>query len=152
VDVNVKDEDGDTPLLRAVANRNVTVVRLLLGHHGVDVDLPGKGSCTPLLRAAKLWHSLLVKCLLQHRAVDVNARDANGGSSLWWAVSQGREAIVELLLEHPNIDLDAGMREAYGSLAETSPLAIARRRGRPRVVTMLDKRCVKSRWEISQSM
>jgi ankyrin repeat protein len=140
VDVNVKDKYGDTPLLRAMARSDESVVSLLLEHHCVDINLPDEGSCTPLLRAAKLGHDFVVKRLLVHRAVDVNARDARGGSPLWWAVSKGREAIVGLLLEHPNIDLDAGMKEAYDSPAETSPLEIARRGDHSRVVTMLEEK------------
>ena len=51
ININLVDSDGDTPLILAVRNGHLNVVKILLEHPDVDVNAPGTIGWTPLLCA-----------------------------------------------------------------------------------------------------
>ncbi|KAK4118021.1 ankyrin, partial [Parathielavia appendiculata] len=64
VDVNVRDNDGQTPLSWAAGNGHEAVVKLLLGTGQVDVNAEDNNGWTPLTRAAEKGHEAVVRLLL----------------------------------------------------------------------------------------
>ncbi|KAI5839078.1 ankyrin repeat-containing domain protein [Morchella snyderi] len=136
VDVNQADSNGQTPLLRAVEERNTELVGLLLECDRVDVNQGDKWDQTPLLMAVKcpidrqyatqLGSILLksrtksiVELLLACGKVDVNQADSNGRTPLLRAVEECDTKLVGLLLECERIDVNQ-----VGGGGET-PLALA---------------------------
>jgi ankyrin repeat protein len=61
VDVDSKDENGETPLSWAAYNGHEAVVKLLLETGKVDVDLKDRVGKTPLSWAAQNGHEAVVK-------------------------------------------------------------------------------------------
>ena len=93
-DINVKDETGETPLYRAVFNRQMDVVKVLL-EHGADVNAKADNGYTALMWAAYHGSKDIVQMLLE-KGADVNIEN-NYGSRVW--DGSDRE-IVKVINEH----------------------------------------------------
>ena len=65
VDVDSKDDYGQTPLSRAAENGHEAVAKLLLETGKVDVDSKHKYGRTPLSWAAEKGHEAVAKLLLE---------------------------------------------------------------------------------------
>jgi len=83
-DVNVKDDAGDTALLKAASSGKKELAEMLLAH-GADVNARDNDGWTPLLAAANGGYTELAELFLAHGA-DVNAKDQNGLTPLHLAV------------------------------------------------------------------
>jgi ankyrin len=102
VDVNVRDNRGETVLHRAVIYDRVPdyqMIRLLL-RNGADVNARRQDQETPLHVAASLGIPGAVRVLLEHGA-QVDAPTARGETPLHMASSAGgKTEVIELLLAH----------------------------------------------------
>jgi hypothetical protein len=103
--IDVRDENGDTPLYLAsggVRLKDLTVVRLLL-EHGADMNARTNHRSTPLHRASSWGAVEVVRILLEHGA-DVEAEDDKGKTPLRVATAQRQTRqqyeIESLLLGH----------------------------------------------------
>ena len=102
VDVNVQDNEGNTPLHWAVKQRRLKIIRVLL-HHGVDVNVQDNEGNTPLHWAVKRSCRETTKVLLRYGA-DITVRDKYDKTPLKLALMLFRKGnfydprIVELLL------------------------------------------------------
>ncbi len=129
-DIN-KKFSGTTPLISAIKNERVDVVRFLSSHIDIDINL-SVGSWfdsvvafTPLMIASKTGNAEIVSLILAHTEVKPNAE--NNLADNWWnktalliAIWEKNAEIVSLILEHPDvIDLEypimQASRLAYGA-------------------------------------
>ena len=131
--MDVKDSDGQTPLLWAAKNGHKAVVKLLLAAEGVDVNVAdGEYGRTPLAWTTVRGDENVVKLLLATKGVDVNAKDTFDNSTpLLLAAQYGREVIDKLLLATADVDIDA--RNNYNQ----TPLSLAAERRHDAVVNLL---------------
>ena len=81
--VNVRDEDGDAPLMWATEGGQDVVIKVLL-QHGAKVNAKGSFQRTPLIEAADRGFLSTVELLLKSGA-DVNLRDGDGKTALDYA-------------------------------------------------------------------
>lgn len=79
-DVNVRDDDGSTPLHYTAVGVNVEMTEFLL-EHGADVNARDYSGRTPLHRAAYIGRTEMAEFLLE-KGADVNARDDYGATPL----------------------------------------------------------------------
>jgi beta-glucosidase len=129
-DMDAKDKNGRTPLLRAVTGGHIDAVGFLI-ENGADVNTRDGRGYVPLVYALWTLDSDMVKLLLEEGA-DVNAKDAPSGyTSLHWAVLMGSKELTELILE-------AGGDVNAESKAGETPLDLARQGG-PEIVELLKK-------------
>ena len=98
IDINVTDEDDQTPLWQAAANGHEAAVKLLVATGRANINARAKCGRTPLSEAAACGYTKVVELLLATGVAEVNARDIWGQTPLSVAVAAGRTAIVELLL------------------------------------------------------
>ena len=103
-DVNLKDNDGTTPLLIAATIGRIDLVRLLV-QSGADLNLHDVEGVTPLMKAIGTGDKKMVSYLMDNGA-DARLVDVNGTSPLHIAAERGKESIIKLLLEKGNVDLD----------------------------------------------
>ncbi|RDW73350.1 hypothetical protein BP6252_07257 [Coleophoma cylindrospora] len=101
VDIDLKDQDGRSPLSWAAENGHEAVIKLLLATGQVDVDSKDKYSRSPLSRAAQNGHEAVIKLLLATGQVE------NGWSPLSWAARGGKEAVVALLLATGQVEVES---------------------------------------------
>ena len=95
--VNIKDDNGQTPLYLAANGGYTSVVALLLDRGG-DAGATTSAGATPLMVAALRNYTDIVKLLIARKAsVDFAAH--NGSTALMWAAVGGHPEIIKLLLD-----------------------------------------------------
>jgi len=99
VDVDSRDENGQTPLSLAVEDGNKGVVKMLLDTGKVDVNLRDKNDRTPLSWAAKNGHVEVVALLCDKYTTDVNLEDERGFNPFMWAVWRSHKEVAGVLLQ-----------------------------------------------------
>mmetsp|Transcript_23533 Transcript_23533/g.42450 ORF Transcript_23533/g.42450 Transcript_23533/m.42450 type:complete len:826 (-) Transcript_23533:143-2620(-) len=141
-DVNVRDDDGMTPLMWAAMHQSLDMVQLVV-RHGANPNLLDErgevietlspdhlavgesvleilGSNERLLAAAKAgrWHEIDEEL---HIGAWINVRDDNRLTSLMWAARAGAsEVVTHLILKNAHLDaIDAGGRMAVHYAAQS---------------------------------
>ena len=94
-DVNAKDADGLTSLMKASDEGHVDVVRLLI-ERGADVNAANEEGWTALMYASSRGHVDVVRLLIE-RGADVHVVDARGRTALDLAIRDGDDDVIELL-------------------------------------------------------
>ncbi|HYG55046.1 MAG TPA: TSUP family transporter [Burkholderiales bacterium] len=126
--VNARDENGDTPLHRAVEKGMKELTELLV-RNGANLRARAKHGETPLHLAALHSEPDFVDVLLRAGA-DPRARTDAGESVLMWAALSGHVVVAQRLL---SAGADANVRDLKGNL----PLHAAAEGGHLEVVRLL---------------
>ncbi len=95
-DVNMKDKEGNTPLIVATRNGRLEIARMLLSK-GADANAKDHRQQSPLTIAAQSGQDKIVELLLR-KGVDINGGDPNSFSPLMMAVTYNKVEAVKLLL------------------------------------------------------
>ena len=127
-DVNVEDEDGDTPLHKASDHGSETIVQLLL-KHGAKVSAIGFCVQTALHKAVYKENANIVRLLLEH-GTEVSFADDELQTPLHLAVDQGNAEITALLLKH-------GAEVSLANDDLRTPLHLAVRKENANIVRLL---------------
>jgi ankyrin repeat protein len=117
-DVNARDAQGATALLRAAGGGHLDVATRLLDA-GADVGASANTGATALSAAVSARQAALAERLLE-RGVDVNQRLKGGASALLVSAALGQAGLAELLLKHGadvNV-VDDGGRSALHAAAQ----------------------------------
>ncbi len=93
--VDTRDDDGETPLMKAADHGVASAVEALL-RAGADPNARDEDGETALMMAADEGNIVVVKLLLAAGA-DIHARDKDGETALSKALEERRIDIVELL-------------------------------------------------------
>jgi ankyrin repeat protein/transglutaminase-like putative cysteine protease len=128
-DVDARDENGRTPLLRAITGKHVDAVKFLI-EAGADLNRRDEQGYVPLVHALWTPDSDVVKLLLNNEA-DVHAKDTSGYTPLHWAVMMGSKELTKLMLE-------AGADVSAESTTGETPVDLARQ-GSSEIVELLRK-------------
>lgn len=128
VDVNWRDENGNTPLHHAVTSGGKKVALTLINVKNIDIDMKNGNGQSVFLKATITsdWNSgsnddAMLRLLLGTGKVDVNASDIDGNTPLTAALRRFDTAYLRLLLETNalNFDLaDRKLRMALSNIAE----------------------------------
>ncbi|KAL7817986.1 ankyrin repeat-containing domain protein [Trichoderma aethiopicum] len=108
-DVDLKDQDGQTPLFFAVRSGRESIVEELLERGANPNSINDRGK-TPLFYAAENGYRTIASKLLRYGG-SLEHRDEDGQTPLFFAVQRGHVSIVEELLErgaNPNSVDDDG--------------------------------------------
>ncbi len=97
VEIDMVNNDGKTPLSKAVENSNEAVVQLLV-QNGADINRFNKKGLTPFLIAARAKDTQMMRCLVEAGA-DVNAYDFDGMTALMRAAERDDIHQLTQLLE-----------------------------------------------------
>lgn len=103
VDVNKRDESGNTPLIYACMKSARDLVKLLLDN-GADVNLANQRDQMPLHFAAETGNSEIIT-LLTEAGADINCTDTNGVTPLMVMAQRGRTDAALKFIQNPGIDL-----------------------------------------------
>ncbi|KIA97394.1 ankyrin [Flavobacterium sp. KMS] len=102
--LEIKNKDGETPLMRAVYDNNNEIARLLI-EAGADVNAQDDMLNSPFLYAGAEGNLEVVKLALQH-GVNFRVYNRYGGSALIPAAEKGHLEVVKLLVNTPNFPID----------------------------------------------
>jgi ankyrin repeat protein len=109
-DPNVRDEDGNTPLIKATQYGHTSTARLLLDH-SADIHVRNNRGVTALIYAGIRHPTGMIELLLD-RGADVNDRDHYGDTALMFACEyECYRAGLERLLE---AGADVNAKGEYG--------------------------------------
>ncbi|PRQ41797.1 putative ankyrin repeat-containing domain, acetyltransferase A, auxiliary subunit [Rosa chinensis] len=120
LDVDTKDEDGDTPLIHAARLGHTDTAKLLL-EYGANPSIASDLGATALHHSAGLGNIELLRYLIS-KGVDVNSQ-SDAGSPLIWAAGHDQPDAVKVLLEHhanPNTESDDDITPLLSSVAAGS--------------------------------
>jgi hypothetical protein len=95
-DVNEKDKDGNTALIRASASGDVNSVTTLIAA-GADIEARGQYGMTALMKAAHHGKTDCIKALVAAGA-DINAKSNGGRAALAWAAEWKNTDSVKVLI------------------------------------------------------
>ena len=99
-DLNLRDNDGQTPLAVAVVeSQSEAIARLLAA--GVDPNTADNGGATPLHRAAMRGQAEVVQMLLEFGG-DIRILDEDGKTALYWAKHFDHKATIKILRRAKN--------------------------------------------------
>jgi ankyrin repeat protein len=122
VDANLKDSEGQTPLMLAVKAGKGGIARLLIELRGVEVDSKDNKGYTPLMLAIRGCKKI------EETESD---KESSSGSESAVLSDGGCEAIVKLLLEREDVD-----PAATNNVGET-PLSLAEQNGHQWIVDLV---------------
>ncbi|KAN0074233.1 Ankyrin repeat-containing domain protein [Elaphomyces granulatus] len=116
IDLNVMTPSGFTALMLALKSwRPDGVVRLLLGHKGINVNQRDRG-LTDLHVAVYLGTLKAAELLLEREDIDINLPDNSGWTPLFFACSPYDLPMTKLLLDRPDIDVNRQNNEGHTAL------------------------------------
>ena len=134
VDVNARDESGNTALHVAVAEAQLDVVNVLvIQSRNLDINARNNASETPLIVAAAKGRQKIAALLIDHGA-EINAWDRREYTALCAAAFEGRPETVKVLLAK-GADIK-GLPDDYGNVV-SDPVMCALRGGKLSMVTLL---------------
>lgn len=113
VDVNKRDESGNTPLIYACRKSARDLVKLLLDN-GAEADLGNQKSRTPMHFAAEAGNFQIISMLIDAGA-DVNCTDNDGVTPLMLLAQNGKTDAALKLIQNPDIDM--AIKDNSGHLA-----------------------------------
>ena len=99
VDVNVRDNEGKTPLHLAVIipGQNTYIAKVLL-NKGAEINIQDSEGKTPLhLAVSTSGQSIQIAEMLLNKGAEVDIQDKEGKTPLDCAISNGREEVIEIL-------------------------------------------------------
>lgn len=103
IDVNKRDESGNTPLIYVCMKNARDLVKLLLDN-GADASLGNNQDRMPLHFAAETGNSEIIS-LLTAAGADVNCTDRNGVTPLMVMARHGRTDAALKFIQNPDIDI-----------------------------------------------
>lgn len=132
IDVNKRDESGNTPLIYACMKNSRDIVRLLL-ENGADAGLENQKSRTPLHFAANTGN-YEITAMLVNAGADVNCTDSEGITPLMLMALNGKTDAALKFIQNKDVDISikdknnrtavdyatqAGLRELVKALSQS---------------------------------
>ena len=102
IDANLPNKEGLSPLLMAISQGHIDIVRAVLdySHRGIDLGARDRSGSTALMIAVSHGYLDVVRLLLTHDEERGNTNiHGQKSTSLMMAVSEGNQGLVALLLE-----------------------------------------------------
>ena len=103
VDLNAKDEQGNTPLNVAAFSGSLSIMTYLIEERYCSLECPGRLCRTPLHNACQHNDNLaMVKYLVEKKGVNMNVKDEQENTPLNVAAFSGNLAILKYLIDEQN--------------------------------------------------
>jgi ankyrin repeat protein len=115
-DINVKDGNGNTPLMLSIKQKNYKLSNYLLSLPKININTINIIGETVLHIAVNYEQENIVTLLLENKDIDVNVQDSqNKFTPLMYAVALNNFNITNMLINHHNINII--IQDSLGSTA-----------------------------------
>jgi len=114
--INLKNNDGYTPLMLAIKNEYVDIAHELLKIPSIDVNIQGPENNTALILTIRHDLDSIANELLEIPGIDLNLQGYERNTALILAIRNKKEIIVEKLLEMPGIIFDLQRYDGHTAL------------------------------------
>ncbi|KAI6773002.1 hypothetical protein HG530_003960 [Fusarium avenaceum] len=131
VDLNARNENGDTLLISTIKGGWIDKCKVLLRSSSIDINGQDKGGNTALHYAVDAQDEGMVSLLLAKQDVNINARNGKGRTPIALACSNASFAIVRMLLDTDQADVN--IPDSTGGV----PLVVAAYQGEADIVQLL---------------
>lgn len=81
-DINMKDNQGNTPLHLACIQRKNDIVQFLLKQENINVNLQNNNNFTALMETIYLGYIDIIELLINHKDTDIYIQDGNGHTAV----------------------------------------------------------------------
>ena len=105
IDVNAKDDSGNTPLFMAIFKKCNSSAELLIDHPDTDINPVNNAGVTPIMIAAMKGNAEIGMKLIETGKCDLERLDKNEMTPLMLAVSRGSLKMVKILIEYGKVDV-----------------------------------------------
>lgn len=95
-DVNVQDNEDNTPLLNAIQTNNLKIVKLLL-ENGAKVNVRNRDGVYPVIKSSQIGDYEITQELIKAGA-NLNVKDFNYNTPLMTAVENSNNKLIDLLV------------------------------------------------------
>lgn len=112
-DIDIKDQDNETPLLNAIYAGHTAVVKVLIDH-GADVNNANKSSRDSAIHFAANFDRPEILEMLLRKGADYNALDCNGRNLAHCAARTGSTKLVKIMSELSLPDLNYTIKDSNG--------------------------------------
>lgn len=120
LDPDVLDNNGRTPLIRAIQSGDKPLVGVLLNIGTINIEATDMGGMTALHWAAREGHQDVVKTLLTVGRANVEAEDQLRMTPLHWAAGEGHRDAVKALLSVGDANVEAKRGSRWTPLFEAA--------------------------------
>lgn len=121
--INQLNSSGTHPLIPAISQNDLRMVRILTSCKHIDINVRNKEDSSALCHAIEKNYLSIAHLLIKHPEVDVNLSDKKGVTALYLAINNKAHTLTAALLDHPHIDVNATLVDGRG------PLYLAAERG-----------------------
>lgn len=108
VNINIRDDKGNTALIYAAKQGHIPLVEFLLTIDKINVNAKNTNGYTALIMAVEDGRKNIVKLLLDNPNTNINIYDNYGNTALLQAIKNSHQDISKLLLECPKINVNIG--------------------------------------------
>ncbi len=113
--INVRNSDQMTPLMIAIHQKNIKIVKALLNLPHLSINAKDAANQTALMHATLAGHEPIITALLNHPNININAVDNLKKTALMHAATNGKTHIVSQLLQHDHSAIN--YQDKYGNTA-----------------------------------
>jgi ankyrin repeat protein len=106
IDINARDDAGNTALMMAALNNRIATVERLLTVAGISVNVQNRDGDTALMMAASGGYDGVADVLLTVAALSVNVQNNEGNTALMFAADGGFVSFAESLLAASDIGVN----------------------------------------------
>ena len=113
-DINIKDNNGNTPMHIACIEGNAQLYTLLLSTGQCKLNIKNVEGNTPLHIACAKNHQHILELAISNSERDFNIQNENGNYLLHTAISNELDEVFNMLLAAPTIHLNLNLRNELG--------------------------------------
>eukprot|EP00833_Pecoramyces_ruminatium_P001035 jgi/Orpsp1_1/1175067/evm.model.c7180000052510.2 len=118
LDINVKDINGEYPLINALYQEQNEIIKYLI-EHGGNCNIKNNNGIPLLVLAIQKNNDEIVEYILQKPGININEKCENGYSAFMTAINQNNTNLVELILDYSDIVININEKDAIDNIGQS---------------------------------
>ena len=118
--INIKDKDGNTLLMRLLKKGKIKEVKKLLKRKGLDINIKNNKGESPLIYSLVDTYTCgneISKILIEQDDIDINIGDKDGNTPLMRYIGFRNYDMIKVLLDRNDIDINITTKRGVTALS-----------------------------------